>query len=74
LVVWLVLDYVLAFLLAVSSPVAGVIMFIDDRMPNASPILNDALLQWLVAIMMALLLLYTSCLRAEAAQPDIGLS
>jgi uncharacterized membrane protein len=38
---------------------AGVTMFIDDRMPSAAPILNDALFQWLVAILMALLLLYT---------------
>jgi len=60
LVVWLVLDFVFGFLSAVGSPVAaGVTMFITDRMPNAAPILNDALFQWLVAIVMALLLLYT---------------
>ena len=60
LVVWLVLDFVFAFLFAVGSPVAaGVTMFIDDRMPSAVPVLNDALFQWLVAILMALLLLYT---------------
>jgi hypothetical protein len=69
----LVLDHVFALLFAVGSPVAaGVIMFID-RMANAAFILNDALFQ-LVATMMALLLLYTSRLRAEAAQPEIGLS
>ncbi|HYK78958.1 MAG TPA: DUF502 domain-containing protein [Micropepsaceae bacterium] len=60
LVVWLVLDFVFAFLFAVGSPVAaGLTMFIDDRMPSAVPVLNDALFQWLVAILMALLLLYT---------------
>jgi uncharacterized membrane protein len=60
LVVWLVLEFIFGFLFAVGSPVAaGVTMFITDRMPNAGPILNDPLFQWLVAIVMALLLLYT---------------
>lgn len=54
------MDFVFAFLFAVGSPVAaGVTVFIDDRMPNAAPILNNALFQWLVAILMALFLLYT---------------
>src|SRR4051812_19185901 len=34
-------------------------MFIMDRMPQAAPLLNNELFQWFVAIIMALLLLYT---------------
>jgi uncharacterized membrane protein len=59
LVVWLVLDFIFAFLSAVGAPVAaGVTMFITDRMPNAAPILNDRLFQWMVAVAAALLVLY----------------
>jgi len=60
LVVWIVLDFVFAILFAVGSPVAtGFTMFITDRFPSADPILTNSVLQWLVAIICALLLLYT---------------
>ena len=59
-VVWLVLSFVLSFLFAVGSPVAtGFTMFITDRYPTAAPLLTDPVFQWLVAIIAALLLLYT---------------
>ena len=60
LVVWIVLDFVFAILFAVGSPVAtGFTMFITDRFPTADPILTNPVFQWLVAIICALLLLYT---------------
>ena len=59
-VVWIVLDFVFSFLFAVGSPMAGgFTMFITDRYPTAGPILSDPVFQWLVAIIAALLLLYT---------------
>ena len=60
LVVWIVLDFVFAILFSVGSPVAsGFIMFITDRVPTADPILTNPVLQWVVAIVCALVLLYT---------------
>lgn len=60
LVVWLVLDFIFSFLFAVGSPVEeGVSRFIMDRMPEAEPLLTNQLFQWLVAIVMALVLLYS---------------
>ena len=60
LVVWIVLDFVFAVLFAVGSPVsAGFIMFVTDRFPTAAPILTNPIFQWVVAIVCALLLLYT---------------
>jgi uncharacterized membrane protein len=59
LVVWLVLDFVLSFLFAVGSPFAmGVTMFITDRMPGAERLLDDPYFHWLVAVVVALILLY----------------
>jgi uncharacterized membrane protein len=60
LVVWIVLDFVFAILFAVGSPVAaGFIMFVTDHFPTADPILTNPIFQWIVAIVCALLLLYT---------------
>jgi len=60
LVVWIVLNFVFAILFAVGSPVAtGFTMFITDRFPTADPILTNSVFQWVVAIICALLLLYT---------------
>ncbi|MGH7488841.1 MAG: DUF502 domain-containing protein [bacterium] len=60
LVVWIVLNFVFSILFAVGSPVAaGFIMFITDHFPTANPILTNPVLQWVVAIVCALLLLYT---------------
>jgi uncharacterized membrane protein len=59
LVVWLVLEFVLSFLFAVGSPFAmGVTMFITDRMPGAERLLDDPYFHWLVAVLVALVLLY----------------
>jgi len=60
LVVWLVLDFIFSLLFAVGSPVAErVTPFFMDRMPQAAPLLENALFQWVVAVVMALLLLHT---------------
>jgi uncharacterized membrane protein len=60
LVVWMVLDFIFSLLFEVGSPVEeGVNRFIMDRMPEAEPVLRNALFQWLVAVIMALLLLHT---------------
>lgn len=60
LVVWIVLDFVFAFLFAVGTPFeAGLTMFVTDRMPEAAPLLTNALFKWFVAVIVALLLIYT---------------
>jgi len=60
LVVWLVLDFIFSLLFAVGSPVEeGLTMFIMDRLPRAAPLLDNTLFQWFVAIIIAVLLLYT---------------
>lgn len=60
LVVWMVLDFIFSLLFEVGSPVEeGVNRFIMDRMPGAEPLLRNALFQWLIAVVMALLLLHT---------------
>jgi uncharacterized membrane protein len=60
LVVWLVLNFIFGLLFAVGSPVEeGVTQFIMDRLPAAEPVLDNQLFRWLVAIAVALLLLYT---------------
>jgi uncharacterized membrane protein len=59
IVVWLVLDFIFAFLEAVGSPVAsGISMFIADRVPGAEPLLDDHTFRWFVAVVMSLLLLF----------------
>ncbi len=59
IVVWFVLDFIFDFLSSVGSPVAsGISMFIDDRMPQAAPLLDNHTFRWLVAVAMSLLLLY----------------
>jgi uncharacterized membrane protein len=60
LVVWLVLEFIFSLLFAVGSPVAErVTLFFMDRMPRAAPLLENEFFQWLVAVVMALLLLHT---------------
>jgi len=60
IVVWLVLNFIFSFLFAVGSPFEeGVSMFIMDRLPRAAPLLDNVLLHWFVAVIMALLLLYS---------------
>ena len=60
LVVWIVLDFVFAFLFAVGAPFeARLTMFVTDRMPEAAPLLTNELFKWCVAVIVALLLIYT---------------
>ena len=60
LVVWIVLDFVFAFLFAVGAPFeAGLTMFVTDRVPEAAPLLANALFKWCIAVIVALLLIYT---------------
>ena len=60
LVVWIVLDFVFAFLFAVGAPFeAELTMLVTTRVPEAAPLLTNALFKWLVAVIVALLLIYT---------------
>jgi uncharacterized membrane protein len=59
LVVWVVLDFVFAFLFSVGSPIGrGLIRIIADRMPESAPLLTSDIFEWLVAVILALLLIY----------------
>lgn len=59
-VVWMVLEFIFSVLFTVGSPVGDrVTRFFMDQMPEAAPLLENALFQWLVAVVMALMLLYT---------------
>ena len=59
IVVWFVLDFIFAFLSAAGSPVAsGLSMFLEDRMPGAVPLFENHVFRWLVAVAMALILIY----------------
>ena len=60
LVVWVVLDFIFSMLFAVGSPVEeGVTVFIMDRLPEAAPLLGNPVFQWFVAIVFAIMLLYS---------------
>jgi uncharacterized membrane protein len=60
IVVWVVLNFIFSFLFAVGSPVEeGFSMFVMDRMPQAAPLLENALFHWFVAVVIAVLLLYS---------------
>lgn len=59
IMVWFVLDFIFALLSEAGSPVAsGLSMFIEDRMPGAQPLLENHVFRWLIAVMMALILIY----------------
>lgn len=59
-VVWLVFDFFLTALSHAGQPVAkGLLAFIVDRVPSAEPWLNDPVVQWIIAVLVALLLLYS---------------
>ena len=59
-VVWVVVDFVLSFLSSVGAPIERALMeFVMDRAPNAARYLSDPTLEWCVAIVVALLLIYT---------------
>ena len=60
IVVWVVLDFIFSFLFAVGSPVEqGISLFVMHRMPQAAPLLENTLLHWVVAVVLALMLLYS---------------
>lgn len=59
-VVWLVFDFLLTTLSHWGQPIAvSLTRFIEDRFPGASPWLADPAVQWLFAVSVALLVLYT---------------
>ena len=60
LVVWLVLDFIFAFLFSVGSPVEQALVgFVGQWLPQLEPILQHDVFEWFVAVVVALLLLYT---------------
>jgi uncharacterized membrane protein len=60
IVVWVVLDFIFSFLFAVGSPVEqGISLFVMHRMPQAAPLLENTLFHWFVAVVLALMLLYS---------------
>jgi uncharacterized membrane protein len=60
LVVWFVVDFVLRFLFSVGAPFEQALLrFVTNRAPEAAPYVADETFQWCVAIIVALLLIYT---------------
>lgn len=60
IVVWVVFDFFLGVLSAVGRPLAiGLTDFLDARFPALAPVLADEGVRWLVAVIVALLLLYS---------------
>jgi uncharacterized membrane protein len=60
LVVWLVLEFVFALLFQFGSPLArGLTQFVAQGLPGAMPLLANEAFEWLVAVVVAILLLYT---------------
>jgi uncharacterized membrane protein len=57
--VWLVFDFLLGVLYQAGHPLAaGLADFIEDRAPAVKPLLDDYRVHWLIAIFVALLVLY----------------
>jgi uncharacterized membrane protein len=60
LVVWFVLDFILALLAEAGSPVArGLGGFIIGYVPSLAPLFMDPLFQWIAGVIVALLLIYS---------------
>ena len=60
LVVWIVLSFVFQLLFRVGAPVErALIEWVANVAPTAEPVLTHPLLEWLVAIVVALVLIYT---------------
>jgi len=71
LVVWIVLDFVFAFLFSVGSPVGrALIALIVDRTPEAAPLLTSDVFEWIIGVVLALMLIY---FIGAAASRVIGL-
>ncbi len=59
-VVWFVLNFIFSTLFSLGSPIASALtQFVADHHPEAGALLNDKAFQWFVAVIVALLLLYT---------------
>lgn len=59
LVVWLVLNFIFAFLFSVGAPVERALVgFVGRWLPQLEPILQHSVFEWFVAVVVALLLLY----------------
>jgi uncharacterized membrane protein len=59
-IVWVVFDFFLGALSAAGRPIAiGLVAFIDRNFPAATPWLADPVVQWILAVLVALLVLYS---------------
>lgn len=59
-VVWIVFDFLLTALYAAGSPLADAFAaFIENRVPELTPILVNEYVRWTISVMVALLVLYT---------------
>ena len=59
-IVWLVFDFFLNALSAAGRPVAdGLVAFIDAQVPMATPWLADPVVRWTIALLLAILILYS---------------
>ena len=57
--VWLVFDFLLGVLFQAGHPLAAALAdFIDDRVPALRPVLADSRVHWIIAVVVALLVLY----------------
>ncbi len=60
IVVWMALNFVFNALSAFGAPLAEALtMFLTDRFPALAPYVHNEAIQWLVAVVVALLLIYT---------------
>ncbi len=72
-VVWLVFSFFLGVLSDWGHPLAAELAdFIEDRAPDVTPVLSDPTVQFLIAIAVALLMLYL--IGAIASLRDLGAS
>jgi uncharacterized membrane protein len=59
IVVWLVFDFFLTTLSVWGAPLASELTaFVEDRLPGLKPMLDDPTVRWLIAVAVALLVLY----------------
>ena len=71
LVVWVILNFIFSILFSVGAPVEQALMGSITRVvPGAAPVLNNEVFQWFVAVVVALLLIYTI---GAAARRVIGM-
>lgn len=60
IVVWVALNFVFAALFSFGAPLAGALTtFATERAPHLAPLFSDPVFQWMVAVVVALLLIYT---------------